>query len=138
MELTICRLRRFYDASIKKIGLHRDATPSETIPPKYFAQFVICELLNVFPPRVSTPDHYHYSLWFGIRPVLYAILSREFQSNREVELCANPKCRAYFTVERKGQKCCTAECSRQHRQREYWGEYGKALRKKRINKKAKG
>ena len=70
MELTICRLRRFYDASIKKIGLHRDATPSETIPPKYFAQFVICELLNVFPPRVyPTPDHYHYSLWFGIRPV---------------------------------------------------------------------
>ena len=38
--------------------------------PKYFAQFVICELLNVFPPRVyPTPDHYHYSLWFGIRPV---------------------------------------------------------------------
>ncbi len=123
--------------TIKKIRAYGEVDPQK-VHPQYFAQWVICELLNVFPPKVyATPDEHHHSLWFGIRPVLYAILSREFHFEREVALCANPNCRDYFAAERYGQKYCNETCSRQHRQREYWQVRGKDIRKKRLKKRLK-
>jgi hypothetical protein len=96
---------------------------------------VICELLNSFPGTVfPNPLEMHSSIKFGIRPLLYSILRRQFTAHRDIARCANTRCRDYFNVERAGQEFCSEQCSREHRQRKYWSEHGKKLRKRRRSK----
>jgi hypothetical protein len=99
-------------------------------------RIVICELLNSFPGAVfPNPFEMHSTIKFGIRPLLYSILRRQFMALRDIARCANTRCRDFFNVERVGQEFCSPQCSRQQRQRTYWSEQGKKLRKKRRSKK---
>jgi hypothetical protein len=83
---------------------------------------VICELLNVFRSMVfPNASEAHASIRYGIRPLLYSILRREFLSPRDIRSCANTQCRKFFEVEREGQRFCGAECSLRQRQRELLG-----------------
>jgi hypothetical protein len=98
------------------------------------ARIVICELLNsfrgmVFPNRLEM----HGSIKYGIRPLLYSILRRQFLAPRDFASCANTQCRDFFNLERAGQQFCSPECSQQQRQRTYWKKRGKKLRKERSN-----
>ncbi len=94
---------------------------------------VICWLLNSFPPTVfSNPIEMHDSIKYGIRPLLYSVLRRQFINPRGFGFCANRECRKFFNIERAGQQFCSPECSLQHRQRIYWQQQGKKLREKRF------
>ena len=64
----------------------------------------------------------------------------EFERMREIieglahivtKLCENSACKKEFVVRRRGQKFCSAECSRRQRQRNYWKKTGKRLREER-------
>ncbi len=99
------------------------------------ARKVICELLNsframVFPNRLEIQA----SIRYGIRPLLYSILRRQFLAPRDFAACANTQCRDFFNLERAGQRFCSPECSRQQRQRTYWKKRGKKLREERFNR----
>lgn len=98
---------------------------------------VICELLNAFRPLVyrwqnSTIEGPDWDLRYGIRPILYFILRREYLQGAGVAVCANTQCQELFQIERAGERFCSSECSRRQRQREYWRERGHRLRKKRV------
>jgi len=96
-------------------------------------RIVICELLNSFSSIVfPNPLEMHSSIKYGIRPLLYSILRRQFINPRGFAFCANTECRKLFNIERAGQKFCSSECSLHHRQRIYWQEQGKKLRTKRA------
>jgi hypothetical protein len=107
--------------------------PSDVIlPTRVDAQIVLSELINVFPALVfPNPMEMHSYLCYGIRPLLYALLRREFVNTFNMAICANPQCRKFFEVNRAIRSFCSTECSRQHRQREYWQQRGKVLRAKR-------
>jgi hypothetical protein len=106
--------------------------------PQVDARIVICALVNMFPP-LAFPNAFemHAHIRFGIRPLLYSILRREFLYPHEVGICENTRCRDFFEIERSGQRFCGEECSRQHRQRDYWQRHGKKVRKKRLADKAR-
>jgi hypothetical protein len=99
------------------------------------ARIVICELLNSFRSTVF-PDALalHGSILCGIRPLLYSLLRRQFLHPRDSSVCANTQCRNFFNIERAGQQFCSAECSQQQRQRNYWKKRGKKLRKARSKR----
>jgi hypothetical protein len=120
-------------ASMKRISDLSAWRPNSLLPPTVDARIVISELLNVFPARVfPNPLEMHSAIWFGIRPLLYALLRREFLHGRETEVCANTFCRDCFEMDRAGQIFCSPDCSRQQRQRDYWQDRGNKLRKKRM------
>jgi hypothetical protein len=97
-------------------------------------RIVICELLNSFRGIVfPNPLEMHSSIRYGIRPLLYSILRRQFLAPRDFAACANTQCRDFFNIERAGQRFCSAECSQQQRQRAYWKKRGKKLRKERSS-----
>ena len=101
-------------------------------------RIVICELLNAFPSTIyPNPIEMHSSIRFGIRPLLYSILRRQFIYTREFAICENTECRNFFNIDRAGQTFCRPECSLHHRQRVYWQERGKKLRKKRTAQRRK-
>jgi hypothetical protein len=107
--------------------------------PELEARIVICELVNVFPSHAfPNPLEFNASIRYGIRPLLYAILRREFLHSRSTEVCANNQCREFFETQRAGQQFCSSDCSRQHRQREYWMKSGKTLRAKRLKRRRRG
>jgi hypothetical protein len=125
---------RLREASLKRIeGLRR-----HLVPDALTCRIVICELLNSFPstsyPNVS---EMHSGIRFGIRPLLYSILRRQFFHPRGFSVCANSECRKFFSIERAGQTFCNAECSIRQRQRDYWQTKGKKMRKKRNSKRKK-
>lgn len=101
---------------------------------------LLCELVNAFAPvvypwgdvPVEAPG---LDLTGGIRPILYYILRREYLQRGGVAICRNTDCRALFEIERAGQEFCGEECSRLHRQREYWRTRGKKLRKRKRTTK---
>jgi len=104
------------------------------------AHSTICELINAFSPCVypwgqTAIEGPHWDLSFGIRPILYHILRREYLSKNGVEVCRNTDCRQWFEVERAEQHYCSEVCSRKQRQREYWETTGKNLREARLRKK---
>lgn len=108
---------------------HRDPL----IPDYVAGRRVICGLLNSFPSIVFPNQlELHSSIRFGIRPLLYSLLRRQFINPRGFGFCRNPECRNFFTTERAGQQFCSSECSLQLRQRIYWQQQGKKLREKRI------
>lgn len=103
-----------------------------------YGRIVICELLNSFPSTIyPSPIEMHSSIKYGIRPLLYSILRRQFINPRGFTFCANTECRNFFNIERAGQQFCSSECSLHHRQRIYWQKQGKKLRKKRSAKARK-
>lgn len=115
--------------TIERIAAMGQRNPFEILPPQVDARIVLCQLLNVFPSLVfPNPLEMHSYLHFGIRPLLYSLLRREFLNTFDAAVCTNPSCRNYFEVERAGQQYCSPECSRQHRQRAYWEARGKNLR----------
>jgi hypothetical protein len=115
----------------------RDLLPP-LLPPEIDARIVICELVNCFPGTVfPNPAEMRDSIMYGIRPLLYSLLRREFLHPHWSAICANKQCREFFEIERSGQRFCDSECSRQQRQRDYWEKHGKQLRKKRRKKKTK-
>ncbi|MGB8031793.1 MAG: hypothetical protein WCF30_19235, partial [Terracidiphilus sp.] len=119
--------------SIRRIAALAKSGPDLLLPPQLDARIVICELVNVFPSLAfPNPPEMHSYIRFGIRPLLYSILRREFFQTRDVGVCANTQCRAFFEVERAGQRFCDDECSRSQRQRDYWKNRGKRVRKKRL------
>lgn len=98
---------------------------------------IICELLNAFRPWVyrwnnKPTEAPHRDLRYGVRPVLYSILRREYFEPGSVAICANTQCLEAFTIDRAGQRFCATECSLHQRQREYWATRGKKLRKRRL------
>jgi hypothetical protein len=118
--------------AMKRIAALARSGPDLFLPPQVDARIIICELVNVFPSLAfPNPPEMHSYILFGIRPLLYSVLRREFLHPRDVCICANTQCRAFFEVERAGQRYCDEECSRHQRQREYWKEHGEAVRKKR-------
>ena len=105
------------------------------LPPQLDARIVICEILNAFPwLAFPNPVEMHSYLKFGIRPLLYTVLQREFLQPNDIGVCADTQCKAFFEVKRAGQRFCNAECSRQHRQRDYWKRKGKNRRQQRLAK----
>jgi hypothetical protein len=98
------------------------------------ARIIVCELLNCFPSIVfANALEMHRSIKYGIRPLLYSLMRRQFLNPRDVGSCANSHCRNFFNVSRMGKKFCSPECSRHQRQRIYWQKAGKKLRKKRVS-----
>ena len=124
--------------SIRRVSGLANSERDAFLPAQVDARIVICELVNVFPllafPNLSEMHSY---IRFGIRPILYNILRSEFLHSREVEICANTRCRDFFEVERAKQRYCNDVCSRQHRQRQYWESTGKQARRKRMDAQAK-
>ena len=112
--------------------------PDALLGPKIAGRIVVCELLNIFPALVF-PNlmEMHGSIRFGIRPLLYSILRREFLYPHETGVCANTRCRKFFEIERAGQRFCDDSCSLQQRQRDYWKSRGKKLRTKRLKQQKK-
>jgi len=125
--------------SIRRIAALAKAVRDPILPRQFDARIVLCELVNVFPSLAfPNPLEMHSYIRFGIRPLLYSILRREFLNPRDVGVCANTQCRAFFEVERAGQRFCDEVCSRCQRQREYWQNQGKTVRKKRLAGRNKG
>lgn len=124
--------------SLKRIK-HLSSGPSgPRLPPNLDSRIVVCELLNTFPSTVyPNPPDMRASIRYGIRPLLYSLLRREFLYPRVVAICANDQCREFFEVERTGQQFCSAEYSMRQRQRTYWKEQRKKLREERIKKRQK-
>ncbi len=119
--------------SIQRITVIGNTGRDLILPPQVDARIVLCELLNIFP-SLAFPNRlemYSY-IQFGIRPLLYGILRREFLQPRDVSVCANTQCREFFEVERAGQRFCDDDCSRRQRQREYWQVRGKTARRERL------
>jgi hypothetical protein len=118
-------------------GLGR-GRPSMLLAPQVDARIVVCELLNAFRPIVfPNPAELNASIRFGIRPLLYAILRREFLHPHDTGVCANVQCRDFFEIERAGQQFCSVDCSRRQRQREYWKKQGKRRRTYRLKERKK-
>ena len=131
-------LWRVHADSIQRIAALAKSGPDRLLPPQVGARIVLCELVNVFRPiAFPNPAEMHSYLRFGIRPLLYNIVRREFLQPRDVEVCANTQCRDFFEVERVGQRFCDEVCSRQHRQREYWKDRGKTARRERLTARSK-
>jgi hypothetical protein len=123
--------------SIKRIQQLSIAPPDLFLSRIIDGRIVICDLLNTFRPIVfPNVVEFHSSIRYGIRPLLYSILRREFLYSRDVAVCANSQCRDFFEIERAGQCFCSDECSRHQRQREYWKKRGKKLREKRLKKRS--
>jgi hypothetical protein len=134
-ENPLWRVRR---DSIQRIAALAESGPDLLLPPQVDVRIVLSELVNVFPLLAfPNPLEMHSYIRFGIRPLLYSILRREFLQPREVGICANTHCRSFFEVERAGQRFCDQVCSRQHRQREYWRDHGKTARRKRLGAQSK-
>ena len=124
--------------SLKRIKELSSARPDPILPPVVDGRIVICELLNSFPSIVfPNPLEMHSSIKYGIRPLLYSILRRQFIYPRSFTACANTQCRNFFNIERAGQQFCCPECSLHHRQRVYWEQRGKKLRKRRSTTRRK-
>jgi hypothetical protein len=101
--------------------------------PTFDARAVVCELLNTFRPVVfPSLLEMHSSIKYGIRPLLYSLVRRQFIAPGDVGICANELCRNFFDLDRQGQQYCSSDCSIHQRQRIYWAKRGKKLRKKRI------
>ena len=124
--------------SLQRIKDLSSQRPDILLPKTLDGRIVICELLNCFPGTVfPNPLEMHSSIRYGIRPLLYALIRRQFLSPRDGAACANARCRNFFNIERTGQKFCSSECSLQQRQRNYWAKSGKKLRRKRLGKRKK-
>ena len=125
--------------SIRRITALANSGRDRILPPQLDARIVLCELVNVFPSLAfPNPPEMHSYIRFGIRPLLYSILRREFLQPREVGVCANTQCRDFFEIERAGQRYCDEKCSRGQRQREYWQSRGKRARKQRLVARSNG
>jgi hypothetical protein len=124
--------------SLERVKRLSHGRPDRLLPPELGARIVICELVNIFRPLLfPNALELNASIRHGIRPLLYAVLRREFLNQRDTTVCANSHCRDFFEVERAGQQFCTPECSRRQRQRDYWKNSGKKLRTKRLRKLGK-
>jgi hypothetical protein len=116
--------------SIRRVQQFGSAGRDYLLSPAVDCRIVICELLNTFPARVfPNPLETHSSINHGIRPLLYALLRREFLHPHDTGVCANTQCRALFEIERAKQRFCTNECSLSQRQREYWSRRGSKVRR---------
>lgn len=124
--------------SLKRIQQLKSGSPDLLRSPMLDGRIVICELLNSFPQIVfPNPLELHSSIKFGIRPLLYSLLRRQFISSRDFAICANTQCRNFFNIERAGQQFCSPDCSLHQRQRTYWLKRGKKARKKRLRAQRK-
>jgi hypothetical protein len=132
-------LWRVREDSIRRVAALAKSGPDLLLPPQVDARIVLCELVNVFPSLAfPNPAEMHSYIRFGIRPLLYSVLTREFLQPRDVGCCANSQCRDFFEIERAGQRYCNDQCSRKQRQREYWQSRGKIVRKERSADRSKG
>jgi hypothetical protein len=121
--------------SLERIQSLSSLPPDPILWDQVSGRIVICELLNAFRSTVfPNPLEMHSSIKFGIRPLLYSLLRRQFIQPRSFAICANTQCRNFFNIGRAGQQFCSPECSIHHRQRLYWEKRGKKLRKKRTSK----
>lgn len=125
-------------ASLNRIESLSSNCRDVILPDELTGRIVICELLNSFPSKVfPNPVEMHGGIKFGIRPLLYALLSRQFLNPRGSSICSNSECRNFFNIERAGQQFCSSECSLRHRQRIYWQKQGSKLRRKRTARRRK-
>ena len=76
--------------SLKRIQELGSNIPDGMLGPMIDGRIVICELLNIFRPMAfPNPLELHGSLRYGIRPLLYSVLRREFFSLRNAAVCAH-------------------------------------------------
>lgn len=126
------------EESILRIVRLAESRRDGILPPQVDARIVLCEILNMFPSLAfPNPAEMHSYILFGIRPLLYSILRREFLQPHDMGVCANTHCREFFEVERHRQRFCDDTCSRQQRQREYWETNGRTLRQQRLQSQRK-
>jgi hypothetical protein len=122
--------------SLERITSLSSAPRDPRLPAEVDGRVVLCELLNSFRSTVfPNPLEMHSSIKFGIRPLLYSILRQQFIYPRGFSICPNSECRNFFNIERAGQQFCSPECSLHQRQRDYWQNRGKKLRKKRADQR---
>lgn len=106
--------------AFKRIEQLSSTPPDPIMPVELDGRIVICELVNSFPATVfPNPLEMHSRIKLGVRPLLYAILRRQFLYPRGFNICSNSECQNFFNIERAGQQFCSPECSLHHRQREY-------------------
>ena len=97
---------------------------------------ILCRILNAFPPKlvpksrgvVEIPPHERR----GILAALYFMLRVDVLRRNKIGTCEQRDCLKYFRTERYGQRFCSADCSRLHRQRDYWQRKGKEARTLRV------
>ena len=115
--------------------LSQELRPDPFLPASFDARIIVCELLNCFPSMVFVNQmEMHSAIKYGIRPLLYSLMRRQFLSPRDVGACVNTQCRNFFNISRAGKKFCSPECSRHQRQRLYWAKSGKKRRRSRLEK----
>jgi hypothetical protein len=125
--------------SLKRINEMSFASRDGLLSPMVDSRIVLCELVNSFPATVfPNPLEMHNSILYGIRPLLYTILRRQFVAPRDLANCANTQCKNFFNIDRAGQQFCSLGCSRHQRQRIYWEQRGKKMRNKRLKNKRIG
>src|SRR5262249_28526091 len=101
---------------------------------------LLCAVLNVpeFRPTTVFTANYFTELprhdRKGVLPALYFMLRQDVLYRKGLAICRLADCGAFFRIERFGQRFCSERCSRLHRQRDYWAQKGKKLRKKRVLK----
>ena len=106
--------------SLKRIEGLSSGRPDALFLPQIDSRIVICELLNSLPSTVfPNPLELHSSIKYGIRPLLYSLLRRQFIAPRGLAICANTECRNFFNIGRSKQQFCSQVCSLRHRQRLY-------------------
>jgi len=117
------------------LGAWDKKTPIDAMQPvlRALAHATLCQLFNRFPltivPFGNKPVEVPVHRAEGIRPMLYYMLRRDYlDAENVVARCANDLCKSIFAAERRGQKFCCPECSKQQRGRRYWHRSGKILR----------
>jgi hypothetical protein len=124
--------------SLTRIQALSSAPRDPILPSVVGGRIVMCELLNSFRSIIyPNLSEMHSDIKFGIRPLLYSILRREFIYPRGFAACVNTECRNIFNIERAGQQFCCTQCSLHQRQRVYWERRGKKLRKERSTTRRK-
>jgi hypothetical protein len=121
--------------SIQRIADHAGCSRHRILLSYVDARIILCELLNMLPGMVfPNALEMHSAIRFGMRPLLYSVLRREFLHHHDTGICANTRCRNFFEIERGGQRYCNEECSRRQRQRDYWQGEGKTRRQEKVAK----
>ncbi len=104
-----------------------------------FARDVIGALLNQFPPMLVVKGDRFVDLPVlgpsGILPALYFMLRRDLLIGQGIGICARPECAGFFPITRHGARYCSPECSRLHRQRDYFRRKGKKRRRERLRQR---
>jgi hypothetical protein len=129
-----------YDYLIADCDSPVDGDPKQIVESSHA---IICAILNGFPVHIRRWQGHsielpHEDLTFGIRPVLYHLLRRDYLSEVHIALCPRADCeQKWFIQSRPGQMFCTEKCERKKRQREYYIRKGREKKRDYYREKRK-